>query len=226
MDIHSIFLKRVLTIYKKSAKNKLKSVKRPEVFTMFAGMRLLGAFQADPTPHAIYKTRLMFHSLSHQSDQQFEQKYENKPEKSGSDVENSLEFMLSQCCVSSLTCSSPPSQAAGRRKGEEDGPVKISPKMSHGERTVTWRKRGKRRRRGARKFRKLTQQNTRGFVHLAKKTACTRPIGPIPRKVKSRSTHTRSPTAMDGSCRFHLDLWCRVGMYSVGSLFQMWLTSF
>ena len=55
-----------------------------------------------------YKKRLIFHLLSHQYDQQFEQKYENKREKSGSKVENSLELMLSQCCESSLTCSSPP----------------------------------------------------------------------------------------------------------------------
>ena len=50
-----------------------------------------------------YKKRLIFLSLNHQSDQQFEQKYENKREKSRVKVENSLEFMLSQCCESSLT---------------------------------------------------------------------------------------------------------------------------
>ena len=57
--------------------------------------------------------------MNRQSDQQFEQKYENKREKSGSKVENSLEFMLSQGCESSLTCSSPP-QAAGRKEGKRE----------------------------------------------------------------------------------------------------------
>ena len=67
-------------------------------------------FVANPFPGIFrYKKRLIFRLLSHQNDQQFEQKYENKREKSGSKVENSLELMLSQCCESSLTCSSPPS---------------------------------------------------------------------------------------------------------------------
>ena len=59
--------------------------------------------------NSTYKKRLIFHSLSHQYDQQFEQKYETKRDKSGKKVEKSLELMLSQCCESSLTCSSPPS---------------------------------------------------------------------------------------------------------------------
>ena len=44
----------------------------------------------------VYKKRLIFHLLSHQ----YEQKYENKREKSGSEVENSLQLMLSQSCES------------------------------------------------------------------------------------------------------------------------------
>ena len=66
-------------------------------FWSFSSVLDLARFQ---TP---YKKRLIFPSLNHQSDQQFEQKYGNKREKSRGKVENSLEFMFSQCCESSLT---------------------------------------------------------------------------------------------------------------------------
>ena len=88
--------------------------------------------------------------MLHQSYQQSEQKYENKREKSGSEVENSLKFILSQVCESSLTCSSPTSsKRQGEERGAESEPRNISSKMSLGERTVTGRKREKGRRRGA-----------------------------------------------------------------------------
>ena len=80
--------------------------------------------------------------MNHQSDQQFEQKNETKREKSGSKNEKSLEFMLSQCCESSLTRSAPQA-LQGEEEGEEGGPGKISPKMSRGERAVTGENAGK-----------------------------------------------------------------------------------
>ena len=59
-----------------------------------------------------------------------------------------------------------PPKLQGEERGDEGGPGKISPEINRGERTVTGRKRGKERRRGARKFRKLFLQNTLGSVHL------------------------------------------------------------
>ena len=45
-------------------------------------------------------------------------KYKNKREKSGSE-DKIVWFMLSQCCESSLTCSSPPFQPPPKLQGEE-----------------------------------------------------------------------------------------------------------
>ena len=127
-------------------------------------------------------------------------KYENKCEKSGSEDEP-FEFMLRQCCGSLLTCSSLPS--CREKRGEKRVDRKKVRNVSRVERSVTERKRGKQRRRGPRRFRKLSYRDTRVCPSRQGKIASTRPIGQIPRGVKSRSTHTSSPTVIGGSFWFH-----------------------
>ena len=136
--------------------------------------------------------------MSHQYDQQFEQKYENKREKSGSKVENSLELMLSQCCESSLTCSSPPScrEKRGETRADREKSLQkrvVANEPSRGENA------GKRDG-GALESSVSCLYRTHSGPSRPGKTASTRPIGQIPRGGKSRSTHTSSPTVIGDSC--------------------------
>ena len=85
----------------------------------------------------------------------------------------------------------------GKERGEKGGPEKRSKFESwrtkrHGPKT-------RERRRRTRRFRKLSSENTLGTVQSHPgKTASTRPNGQIPRGLKSRSTHTSSPTVIGG----------------------------